>query len=180
MVRALSLGLAAALEVSAHFPLLSRPGLAGTALRSQKRKRRWWRQRKRPGPGAGRWALWPHCLRAQVRAQGTMRLLRGPRQGPRPRRVSKGPPLSKVFCILGPLLCHHRSFVPPFKKGPFISPVIPPSQFYLLLRVQLNSQQIQPFRFLLTYCVPLGAEGKRSCGVDVGAHDPDTVRAKSL
>ena len=89
MVRALSLGLAAALEASARCPLLSQPGLAGTALRSQTRKRRWWRQRKRPGPGAGRWALWLPCPRAQARPQGTLRLPRGPRRGPPPRRVRK-------------------------------------------------------------------------------------------
>lgn len=90
MARVLSPGPAAASEASARCPLLSRPGLAGTVRRSRRKKRRWWRPRRRPGPGAGRWALWLPCIRARVRDRGTLPLLLGPRQDRPPRRKRMG------------------------------------------------------------------------------------------
>lgn len=41
MEKGLSLGLAAALEASAHSHQLSQPGLEGTVWRSLRKKRRW-------------------------------------------------------------------------------------------------------------------------------------------
>lgn len=101
MVRALSLGLVAALEASTHCRLQSRLVLAGTAPRIRVKKRRWWRRRRRPGPGAEHWVLWLHCICGQAKGQGILRLLLGPRQGPPPRRVCRGF-LSSRFLHPGP------------------------------------------------------------------------------
>lgn len=90
MARVQNLGPAAALEASAHCRPLSPAGVAGTVRRSQMTKKRSWRLRRRPGPGAGPWALWHHCIHAQRRGPGTLHLLRGPSHGPPPRRKRMG------------------------------------------------------------------------------------------
>lgn len=78
---------------SARCPRLSQLGRAGSALRNQRRKRRWWKQRKRPGPGAGRWALWLPCILVQERGPGPRHQLRGLRCDPPPHR-------KRMVCLL--------------------------------------------------------------------------------